>query len=595
MILAVLMSAALANDDPTHLPGVVMQYGDWETRIHLVEELRTYDAASSHRLAIAHAVLKDLAENEPQASNARVERLLVASLVPDPSFQQAARAAARDGTPLLILDPRHPVPEVLRGYVRRSWDQLRPLNVSRHQLEPFTFAAPLLRYTSRGIGLQPEELRLQLVELTRDAGWPVTGAENPVFEEDHSDRARFVIGAEILTVYDARPRPGGDLGLGLDIRWQVFDRIRDQVIFDATTRGWAPEDNPTALLASNVHNLLSRATLMDALTAAPSFEDADELRIKRCSIQARSLLEGGEAALASTVHIEHDDTQGTGTLVSEDGWVWTSASVVAGTREVHVTLEDGLTLPASVIRQDRDVALLKLAGSGYPCLPTAASSLLLGTPVFGVSWTPGELPFVSEGVVSEARASDRIQTSAATPANLGGPLLSTTGHLQGVIGGAAEDGSAYAVAGYAVMQSLSLTWADFSDHADPMPHDLVPGIRPADRSLVRLEPGELCLFRRGHAKAGPILSWGSSGEKLRMAGGQLGCSVMHPDVLPITIRDSHVVTVDVREGQRTVLEVIRKGSRWELVSSNDRTLERLHHRGKLELVDPSENRLRAGR
>lgn len=595
MILAVIMSAAMANDDPTHLPGVVMQYGDWETRLRLVEEMRTYDAASSYRLAAVHSVLSKLAEREPRASYARVERLLIAAMVPDPAFQEAARQSAATGEALLILDPRHPVPDELRDHVRRSWDQLRPLNVSRTPLEPFTFAAPLLRFSSRGLGLRPEEIRIQLVELAREAGWPVLGVENLVFDDDRSSEARFVIGAEVMSVYDARPSPGAEIGLGLDVRWQVFDRVRDQVVFDATTRGWAPKEDPRALLTSNMHNLLSRATLMDALTAAPSFEDADELRIKRCAIPPQSLLEGGEAALASTVHIEHGEEQGTGTLVSEDGWVWTAASVVAGTREVHVTLDDGLTLPASVIRQDDDVALLKLAGSGYPCLPTAASSLLLGTPVFGVSWTPGELPFVSDGVVSEARAADRIQTSAATPANLGGPLLSTTGHLQGVLGGEADDGKAYAVAGYAVMEGLSLSWAEFSDHAEPMPPELVPGLRPADRSLVRLDPGELCVFRRGHAQVGPVLSWGTSGEKIRMAGGRLGCSVMHPDVLTITVRDSHTVTVDVREGQRTVIEVVRRGSRWELVSADDRTLERLHARGKLTVVDPGANRLRAGR
>ncbi|MBS3903413.1 MAG: trypsin-like peptidase domain-containing protein [Anaplasmataceae bacterium] len=142
---------------------------------------------------------------------------------------------------------------------------------------------------------------------------------------------------------------------------------------------------------------------------------------------------------------------GTGFIVRSDGYVVTNRHVVQDTEARYtVLLSNGSQEAAQVIYRDSsfDVAILKIAGSGYRRAPLGISSdLKLGQSVFAVGNALGEYNnSVSLGIISglnrTIQASDGfqvetlegvIQTDAAVnPGNSGGPLVNFDGQVIGV-------------------------------------------------------------------------------------------------------------------------------------------------------------------
>jgi len=136
--------------------------------------------------------------------------------------------------------------------------------------------------------------------------------------------------------------------------------------------------------------------------------------------------------------------QGSGFIVTPDGYILTNNHLVGGATEVKVSLDDGNTLSAEVIGTDpqTDVAVIKVKGENLPYLEWADSDALevgewviaIGNP-FGLSHT------VTAGIVSAKGRSrigvadyeDFIQTDAAINfGNSGGPLLNLDGQAVGI-------------------------------------------------------------------------------------------------------------------------------------------------------------------
>lgn len=147
---------------------------------------------------------------------------------------------------------------------------------------------------------------------------------------------------------------------------------------------------------------------------------------------------------------------GTGFVVEADGVIATNDHVVAGAQTITVTLADGQTLPAQVLRQDpsADLAVLQVPAEHLPVAPLGDSAdLRVGDPVVAIGDAlalPGG-PTVTEGIVSAtdrtiqtndgATLSHVLQTDAAiNPGNSGGPLVDATGHVVGIDTAAAGDG-----------------------------------------------------------------------------------------------------------------------------------------------------------
>jgi serine protease Do len=135
--------------------------------------------------------------------------------------------------------------------------------------------------------------------------------------------------------------------------------------------------------------------------------------------------------------------QGSGVIVTKDGYILTNNHVVDEADEVKVILQDGREFTGKVVGKDpkTDVAVLKVDGKDLPAIDMADSDqievgdivLAVGNP-FGIGQT------VTMGMISATgRATlgldyeDFIQTDAAiNPGNSGGALVDADGRLIGI-------------------------------------------------------------------------------------------------------------------------------------------------------------------
>ncbi len=147
-------------------------------------------------------------------------------------------------------------------------------------------------------------------------------------------------------------------------------------------------------------------------------------------------------------------TEGTGFVVDSAGLILTNDHVIAGARRVVVTLNDGRSFTAQVLKTDptQDLAVLKVAATGLPTLSLADSSAVVpGEEVVAIGYALGLEggPSVTSGIISAVgrtiQAQDPsapggvqtyqnvFQTSAAiNPGNSGGPLLDMNGNVVGI-------------------------------------------------------------------------------------------------------------------------------------------------------------------
>jgi serine protease Do len=136
--------------------------------------------------------------------------------------------------------------------------------------------------------------------------------------------------------------------------------------------------------------------------------------------------------------------QGSGFIISADGYILTNNHMVGESESVTVNLADGRKVPAEIVGTDphTDVAVVKIDETGLPYIKLANSDALevgewvvaIGSP-FGLSHT------VTAGIVSAKGRSrigvadyeDFIQTDAAINfGNSGGPLLNLDGEAVGI-------------------------------------------------------------------------------------------------------------------------------------------------------------------
>jgi serine protease Do len=159
--------------------------------------------------------------------------------------------------------------------------------------------------------------------------------------------------------------------------------------------------------------------------------------------------------------------QGSGFLVSADGYILTNNHVVGDADEVSVKLKDGREFEAKIVGTDpaSDVALVKIEAEGLPYLELGDSDALrvgnwvlaIGSP-FGLSHT------VTSGIVSATGRShvgivdyeNFIQTDAAiNPGNSGGPLIDLDGKVVGINTAILSRSGASAGIGFAIPANMA--------------------------------------------------------------------------------------------------------------------------------------------
>ncbi|MEM8732791.1 MAG: trypsin-like peptidase domain-containing protein [Planctomycetota bacterium] len=146
--------------------------------------------------------------------------------------------------------------------------------------------------------------------------------------------------------------------------------------------------------------------------------------------------------------------QGSGFIISSDGYILTNDHVLEGGREVTVTMSDGRKLPAKVIGRDwqTDLAVIQVDADGLlPIEWGESKDVQIGTPVWAVGSPFGLQQTVTFGIISGkhrvdfggTRASsgrrnptpygDLMQSDVAlNPGNSGGPLVNSLGQVVGV-------------------------------------------------------------------------------------------------------------------------------------------------------------------
>jgi len=170
----------------------------------------------------------------------------------------------------------------------------------------------------------------------------------------------------------------------------------------------------------------------------------DSLEMELSAIKAKTSSDFSgiiKQTVNSVVSIKTNVAQGTGFIISPNGYVITNAHVLGGAKFANAITSDKETKSMALVGYDidLDLALLKIQGD-YSYLEFEDSdNIEIGEKVIAIGNPLGLSFSVSEGIVS---ATDRlgvnnipayIQTDAAlNPGNSGGPLINTDGKVVGI-------------------------------------------------------------------------------------------------------------------------------------------------------------------
>ena len=151
----------------------------------------------------------------------------------------------------------------------------------------------------------------------------------------------------------------------------------------------------------------------------------------------------------AVVKIEAGRGDGSGLIITPDGFVLTNSHVLDRARTLNVVLSDGRSMRGDIIGRDgdADLALLRVRDHGVRPLPFTvladSRSLRVGQIAIAIGNPFGFHHSVTAGVVSALGRSlrsrsgrwmtDIIQTDASlNPGNSGGPLVTTGGQVIGI-------------------------------------------------------------------------------------------------------------------------------------------------------------------
>lgn len=235
--------------------------------------------------------------------------------------------------------------------------------------------------------------------------------------------------------------------------WEIYSALERRVVAKITTSGGA--DYTKRLEGSflpavfegfreNVRQLLTSEDFRRVVTAptgASASLAADSARTMAPIAYGRSKAYPPLSQAAGSVAIVYAaDGQGSGFLISPDGYVLTNQHVVGGSKYVKLKWGDGVETLGEVIRVDggRDVALIKTEAKNHPALMLRSGPVRQGEPVFAIG-TPLDDSLqntMTRGIVSAERVEQGqrfIQSDVGiNHGNSGGPLLDEMGAVVGV-------------------------------------------------------------------------------------------------------------------------------------------------------------------
>lgn len=160
-------------------------------------------------------------------------------------------------------------------------------------------------------------------------------------------------------------------------------------------------------------------------------------------------------------------SQGSGFIVSADGYIMTNAHVVKGADKIEVTLNDGEVKTATLIGADphTDLAIIKMETKDSPFLKLGDSEALevcewviaIGSPFqLQASVTVGVVSAKGRQGLNISDLEDFIQTDAAiNPGNSGGPLIDLEGKVIGINTAIVSRSGGYMGIGFAIPSNMA--------------------------------------------------------------------------------------------------------------------------------------------
>jgi putative serine protease PepD len=169
-------------------------------------------------------------------------------------------------------------------------------------------------------------------------------------------------------------------------------------------------------------------------------------------VDKSSLAEVAEQVQDSVVSIATGSGEGSGVVLTADGYVLTNNHVVAGARNVRVVFVDGKSAQANVVGTDPRTDLAVVKASGVSGLKAAkfgdSGAIKVGDTVLALGSPLGLQGSVTSGIISAKDRTIRagsdnsqagtsisgvLQTDAAiNPGNSGGALVNTAGEVIGI-------------------------------------------------------------------------------------------------------------------------------------------------------------------
>jgi S1-C subfamily serine protease len=308
------------------------------------------------------------------------------------------------------------------------------------------------------------DFNVSVTDGLRDLGYNVRDSADALFDPAGDVKIRFVMAAILHSVevdfeYEdlgRQRRRTVQNGVGfadVEVEVQLHDAVANKTVYKRTFQGHGEDEGvqPNPIIGAVVGAILKTATDAEfvgiiskgngqAEAADPS---VTEIEIGACQRDESSKLPLDlPQALKSVVELQVGGAQGTGVIVSPEGWIMTAAHVVDGAPEIWVRFANGMELPATLAKTNTqfDVALIRVQGRAYPCSPirNASMDLAIGSDVFAINLSVGDKakPTVARGVISgypELEGRRFIQTDASiNPGSSGGPVFAADGTIAGI-------------------------------------------------------------------------------------------------------------------------------------------------------------------
>ena len=258
--------------------------------------------------------------------------------------------------------------------------------------------------------------------------------------------------------------------------------------------------------------------------------------------------------------------QGSGFLVSADGYIMTNSHVVKGADKIEVTLHDGEVQKASLVGTDpsTDLAVIKIEGKEFPFLQLGDSETLdvgewviaIGSPFqLQASLTVGVVSAKGRQGLNITDLEDFIQTDAAiNPGNSGGPLLDLEGRVIGINTAIVSRTGGYMGIGFAIPSNMAKNVMDQLIQKGSVTRGFLGiNLQPIDKEIA-------AGFNLAKVE-GVLVAAVEKDSPADKAGLQQGDIILEYDGKPIKSLQSFRYDISIiHPGQKVQLKVNRKGN-----------------------------------